>query len=87
MRSKEFTLEVIGQCWWTIPEYLDIQDMKNAKEDEAYQAAYSLYSTRNYPGQKHFATALSEQKRTITSCVNTAYFAQYVSGILTHHMV
>ena len=40
------------------PGYLDIQDMKNAKEDEAYQAAYSLYSTRNYPGAKTFCDSI-----------------------------
>lgn len=40
------------------PGYLDIQDMKNAKEDEAYQAAYSMYSTRNYPGAKTFCDSI-----------------------------
>lgn len=40
------------------PGYLDIQDMKNAKEDEAYQAAYSLYATRNYPASKTFCDSI-----------------------------
>jgi tetratricopeptide (TPR) repeat protein len=40
------------------PGYLDIQDMKNAQEDEAYQVAYSLYTSRNYPASKTFCDSI-----------------------------
>lgn len=32
------------------PGYLDIQDMKNSQESEAYQRTYALYTKRNYLG-------------------------------------
>ncbi len=40
------------------PGYLDIQDMRNAQEDEAYQLAYTLYTNRNYPASKTFCDSI-----------------------------
>ena len=40
------------------PSYLDIQDVKNAQEDEGYVAAYSLYASRNYIEAKTFSDSI-----------------------------
>lgn len=40
------------------PAFLDIQDMKNAKESEAYQEAYSMYASRNYGSAKTYCDSI-----------------------------
>jgi tetratricopeptide (TPR) repeat protein len=40
------------------PAFLDVQDMKNAKENEIYQEAYTMYSSRNYTGAKTFCDSI-----------------------------
>lgn len=40
------------------PGYLDIQDMKKGKENEAYQEAYGMYSSRNYAAAKTFCDSI-----------------------------
>lgn len=40
------------------PNYLDVQDVKKAEEEEAYQVAYSFYSGRNYVQSKLYADSI-----------------------------
>ena len=40
------------------PGYLDIQDMKKAKENEAYERAYSYYSARSYGRAKTYCDSV-----------------------------
>ena len=40
------------------PNFLEIQDMKNAQENEAYQLAYALYAQRNYLASKTFCDSI-----------------------------
>jgi tetratricopeptide (TPR) repeat protein len=40
------------------PGYLDIQDMKKAKENEAYQRAYSYYTARSYGKAKVYCDSV-----------------------------
>jgi len=40
------------------PGYLDVQDMKNGKENEAYQLAYNMYAMRNYSESKVYCDSI-----------------------------
>jgi tetratricopeptide (TPR) repeat protein len=40
------------------PAFLDVQDMKNAKESEAYQEAYVMYASRNYASAKTYCDSI-----------------------------
>ena len=40
------------------PGYLDIQDMKRAQENEAYQLAYGYYTSRNYSRAKMYCDSV-----------------------------
>lgn len=40
------------------PGYLDIQDMKKAKENEAYQVAYNYYTSRSYSKAKTYCDSM-----------------------------
>jgi hypothetical protein len=59
--GEEIKTRYPGSDWAMLvdnPGYLDIQDMRKAKENEAYQVAYNYYTSRSYGRAKTYCDSI-----------------------------